>query len=441
VNQELESPDFLKLPIHAVNYRVGIAILNFYKIWLAAVEVFKQQTAMAQTSNSPFSDSHRMEQSPSTNGETQHEAPAENPLQVEAYADRLMDDVFADVERVASGSNRLPAEPAQPAPMQLKSVRVPSIVLSPQWEAPPPATTTEDTSSDRSSHAWQLFDRILLASAGTALVLIVGLWLGTRQQVRQFFGIAPTPAPEPTQENATGSAPGVPPSVAEKEEFQEYLRRSLAAIERNQQQQRSPQPQVAQQPAVDPQTMAQVTNNPELASALNRLASAIERSHLQASMPPGGLYPMPMQGSMPPMAQQPSQPVAPPPTPTPAIPPSPTPVASQPAPQTTTPATPPTQQTSPTTSTPAPSPSPSPTPTTATSPQPLDSSEGNHVLVGIMELGDRSAGLFEINGVARRIRIGQTIGSSGWTLVEVKDGEAIIRRNGEVRSIFVGQKF
>jgi hypothetical protein len=58
-----------------------------------------------------------------------------------------------------------------------------------------------------------------------------------------------------------------------------------------------------------------------------------------------------------------------------------------------------------------------------------------------MELGDRSAGLFEINGVARRIRIGQTIGSSGWTLVEVKDGEAIIRRNGEVRSIFVGQKF
>lgn len=407
---------------------------------------------MSQASNSQFSDSHRFDSSPSQTSEEQSEHPTENPLQVEAYADRLMDDVFADVERVASGGSRLPAETAQPSSMQLKSVQVPSIVLSPQWEAPPPAQpeATETTSSDRSRHAWQIFDRILLASAGTALVLMLGLWLGARQQVRQLVGMAPKPSPENPQENANAPAPAGPESATSKEEFQEYLRRSLAAIEQNQEQQQ--QRQASQRPAIDPQTISQVTQNPELAEALNRLANAIERSNLQASMPSGGLSPMSQ--SLPPVAQQPATPLSPPPAPTPAASPSPTPVASQPSPQTASPSpspTPSTPQTTPQTqttpqntqpSTPKPAPSPSPAPTTAASPTTTQNrSDGNHILVGIMELGDRSAGLFEINGVARRIRVGQTIGSSGWTLEEVKDGEAVIRRNGEVRSIYVGEQF
>ncbi len=65
----------------------------------------------------------------------------------------------------------------------------------------------------------------------------------------------------------------------------------------------------------------------------------------------------------------------------------------------------------------------------------------SHTLEGLLELGDKSAALFQINGVTRRIDIGESIGSSGWTLVDVANGEAIIRRNGEVRSIFTGQKF
>jgi hypothetical protein len=56
-------------------------------------------------------------------------------------------------------------------------------------------------------------------------------------------------------------------------------------------------------------------------------------------------------------------------------------------------------------------------------------------------LGDRSAALFEINGVARRIYVGETIGASGWSLVEVVNQQAVIRRNGEVKTIFVGQQF
>ncbi|MEA5582173.1 hypothetical protein VB620_12575 [Nodularia harveyana UHCC-0300] len=64
----------------------------------------------------------------------------------------------------------------------------------------------------------------------------------------------------------------------------------------------------------------------------------------------------------------------------------------------------------------------------------------SHTLAGLLELGDKSAALFEFEGVTRRIHIGESIGATGWTLVDIANGEAIVRRNGEVRSIFAGQK-
>ncbi|AFY50277.1 hypothetical protein Nos7524_4525 [Nostoc sp. PCC 7524] len=63
-----------------------------------------------------------------------------------------------------------------------------------------------------------------------------------------------------------------------------------------------------------------------------------------------------------------------------------------------------------------------------------------HTLEGLLELGNKSVALFQVNGVSRRFNIGESIGASGWTLVDVSNGEAIVRRNGEVRSIFAGQK-
>ncbi|QLE48269.1 hypothetical protein FD724_09115 [Nostoc sp. C057] len=64
----------------------------------------------------------------------------------------------------------------------------------------------------------------------------------------------------------------------------------------------------------------------------------------------------------------------------------------------------------------------------------------SNTLEGLLELGNKSAALFKIDGVTRRINMGESIGQSGWTLVEVSNGEAVIRRNGEVRSIYTGQK-
>ncbi|MFQ4135040.1 hypothetical protein PGN35_001860 [Nodosilinea sp. PGN35] len=83
---------------------------------------------------------------------------------------------------------------------------------------------------------------------------------------------------------------------------------------------------------------------------------------------------------------------------------------------------------------------PSPVAPTAPSQAPV-AANPIHALVGILELGNRSAALFEISGVSQRVYIGERIGSSGWSLVSVSNEEAVIRRNGEVRSIYIGQRF
>jgi hypothetical protein len=91
-----------------------------------------------------------------------------------------------------------------------------------------------------------------------------------------------------------------------------------------------------------------------------------------------------------------------------------------------------------------------PAPPVASAPTPAQTEEvavsppvasPSHVLEGLLELGSKSAALFRIDGVTRRVEVGESIGSSGWALVEVANGEAIIRRNGEVRSVYAGQKF
>ena len=61
-------------------------------------------------------------------------------------------------------------------------------------------------------------------------------------------------------------------------------------------------------------------------------------------------------------------------------------------------------------------------------------------LEGLLELGNKSVALFKVDGISRRINLGENIGTTGWTLVDVSNGEAIVRRNGEVRSIYTGQK-
>ena len=61
-------------------------------------------------------------------------------------------------------------------------------------------------------------------------------------------------------------------------------------------------------------------------------------------------------------------------------------------------------------------------------------------LEGILESGDQSVALFNIDGTTRGVNLGENIGGTGWILIEISNGEAIIRRHGEKRSIYAGQR-
>ncbi len=64
-----------------------------------------------------------------------------------------------------------------------------------------------------------------------------------------------------------------------------------------------------------------------------------------------------------------------------------------------------------------------------------------HALVGILNLGSRSAALFNVDGNSQRAYVGDRIGVSDWTLVSVNGQDVQVRRDGEVRSVYIGQRF
>ncbi|MGB3265319.1 MAG: hypothetical protein WBA89_15350 [Microcoleus sp.] len=386
---------------------------------------------------------------------TVEKVPAE-AVAVESYADRLMDELFEGVDRAFDGSGKLPAEPVAPEFVSLKSISVPQIVLSqlapqaPQGgekdvEAIARQVALETTNKQRSK---QSFDRILLGAACGSLLLVMGLWLASRSGLVRL----------PAASAPVAGTPAASGKTAPDTQFVEYAQRSLVAIEQN----KAPQAnsQLAAVPgAAAPGTLPSIAISGAppptagLSTAVNRIADALEQAAAQPGAPPPQVVviPPPAQVTVAPappaqvtVAPAPAAPQTAAGSPSPAAPVSGraiaaagnrTPAASQsesPEPKIlareTEPA-PAAGQSAPAAPAPAPAQAPSSAPTSA------------HTLVGILELGDRSAALFEVDGVARRIYVGESIGASGWTLAEIKNQEAVIRKGGDVRSVFVGQKF
>ncbi|MEG4496146.1 hypothetical protein QUB05_14330 [Microcoleus sp. F10-C6] len=383
--------------------------------------------------------------------------PAE-AVAVESYADRLMDELFEGVDQAFDGSGGLPSEPVQPEFVALKSISVPQIVLS-QLTPPQPQGGEKDVEAiarqvaletAKKQQSKQSFDRMLLGAAFGSLLLVMGLWLASRS------GLVRLPA-APAPETPTASGKTAPDT-----KFVEYVQRSLEAIE----QKKAPRanPQLAGVPGVaTPGTLPSIpiSGAPPatagLSTAVNRIANALEQAAAQpgAPAPQVVVIPPPAQVTVAPAAPVAAAPVAAAPaapqtaavSPSPAAPASGraiaaagsrTPLAASPSPsespepkilaRETEPApAPAAQEAAPAPQQPAPALSSAPT--------------SAHTLVGILELGDRSAALFEVDGVARRIYVGESIGASGWTLAEIKNQEAVIRKGGDVRSVFVGQKF
>lgn len=347
------------------------------------------------------------------------------PISVERYANRLMDDLFGDLERALEGSLQLPNTPLSPTEgvalkrLALAELSLPPIVPPAQdWPFAQPAAappqrsrqvpeTTRTLPTARQGlprRRWQKRCWRLLFGLGLiSLVAGVGVWsrpLENRQRVRAWLAaIAPSPAP-PT---ATPTPPANPDA-----EFSRYLQRALAMIEQ--------QPNSGSTIAA-PAVPNSINLAPPLVPPLIPSLSPLPTSPLET--PVGDRVYVPIY----PTSQSPA-----------ANPPTRVPLPAQ------IPAVPTVPQSVPLPANLPVLPTPTASATTASSPSPATSAT-KYTLVGVLELGDRSTALFESNGVARRINIGESIGTSGWSLVEVNNQEAIIRRNGEVRSIYVGQSF
>jgi hypothetical protein len=352
--------------------------------------------------------------------------PSNTDAEFETAADRLMEELFSDVERMLergvdlseqsgqsqeqSGQSGQPAQaiaiPLDPQPSTDPAVESTSLILAPKL-TPRPSILEQAESEEELADLTELMAEIQQGSTPEkltktlnklTLALIVtaiaagGLAWYFRDRLpvlTAFVKSAMAPAPV-----AVAPTQPVDPQQKQNEDFLAYVGRSLDRIERDAKQQR------------DAAAIA-ATDAPSPAPTL-------ERVYLPAT-------PL-AQGSLPNLAPN---------LPAPNLPAS----VPQPFPQTAAPYIAP--QTAPQIAPPQSAPSSATAPPTT----PNIAAANSHVLIGILELGDRSAALLEINGTPQRIQIGEAIGASGWTLVSVKNQEAIVRRNGEVRSIYVGQQF
>jgi len=72
---------------------------------------------------------------------------------------------------------------------------------------------------------------------------------------------------------------------------------------------------------------------------------------------------------------------------------------------------------------------------------PRKSPIGNNTLIGVLDLGDRSSAMIDINGSIQSIKLGSMVGDSGWSVSRIAQQEVILKRGNEDTKVSVGQKF
>lgn len=319
---------------------------------------------------------------------------------VDAYADRLMDELFDDLEQSLDRGAKLPGDTAQSDYVALESLAIPQMILPPALvpsvdDEPDLATleAEEGLVKVTPENRWgfgKSFDKLLLAIGGISVVATALLWVTFQNRWQQ------TPVADAPIRNATAGT--LPPSA--DQEFLQYIQRSLDVIARK----AAPDQQIAQ--GIPAPASGNTPPPPGLPS--------LPPVSVPGNPPPSGASLPPVERVYIPVYQPPQGTAAAPTAPSLGVPGAPA------APTSGTAAVAPTRA--------IPNIAPGAT---------------AYTLVGVFESSDptRSAALFEGNGTTQRIYVGEAIGGSGWTLVSVESNEAIVRRNGEVRSIYAGQQF
>ena len=408
-------------------------------------------------------------------------------ISVDSLAENLMEDLFNDIDQVLSRGSRLPTEVNQPEIVSLTPIKIPQIVLP---EKPTQSQNAEKEEKVKSTETQvakkenKSLDKFLLGAAFISILVTLSLWLATRgglEKILAYLGYIEKP---------NLSLETLSPKVAEDSKFADYIERSLKMIEQKEAAEKQKLLGLPPAPSSNNLPTVPVPANPPINTSLllplNRLVDLMEAQVAKETLtiPETKVVVIP---AMPTAVAVTPKSEAPSPKPSAASaskasteaaenvqekseaqvkpetkakinssssakaeaktklkasvkttaqdkseknsePQLETKVESEPEIET------PTQPVS------LPPPIPVKIPATETV-VPSEIKVPINTLVGILELGERSAALFEIDGVARRIYVGENIGGSGWTLVEVVNQEAVVRRNGEVRSVFVGQQF
>jgi hypothetical protein len=74
-------------------------------------------------------------------------------------------------------------------------------------------------------------------------------------------------------------------------------------------------------------------------------------------------------------------------------------------------------------------------------PAPAPVASVSTTLVGILDIGDRSSAMFEMNGSVQSVLVGDRVAGNGWVLSRITQQEAILKRGNETKTLYVGQKF
>ncbi|MEO0541455.1 MAG: hypothetical protein AAFZ80_11410 [Cyanobacteria bacterium P01_A01_bin.105] len=322
----------------------------------------------------------------------------------DTYAEQLMDELFEDVDQILDGHTTVPPSPSttipplesQPQPFTANAMTVPAMLVPVTAATDTPPVEPELPTPPKKAVLSQWVPRFILGAACVSVLVAFGFWLAKQQSPQPASTAAPT-----LDGNSTA------PTVSDEAAFGEYLTRSLNIL--------SGQTRAQQETAVAAVPPAAGNSGTVNSDNNNRSPNIIERVFVPVFQPNATA-----RASLP----APQAPTSAPATPTPQA-------AANPTNPTTTP-----NATAPTATPPA-----APAPNIATAPIPNISPTNTHELVGILELGNRSAALFEINGIPQRVYVGEVVGSSGWSVVSVANQEVIVRRNGDVRSIHIGQQF
>lgn len=382
------------------------------------------------------------------------------PWSAESDADKLMDDLFSDIDRILDGGSKLPTEPVKPEYVSLQSIVMPQLPTPPpvmatqelvepsyelsEVEQPEPVeatlvqTTTPTVNPQAKRSGWSL-EKWLLAGGIISLLVALGLLLANQQKISL-----------PGFLNFSGSSSTESQLPAGDSQFVNYMLRSLQVIEnksKTNQNTATANPNVTNNQA--PVALPTLPAVGSRSLVPNQAPQVLERIYIPVYPPQApvaqNINPSAPRAAAPagkPAAKAPASPVrqsAPAPVkqsaPVPAkqSAPAPAPVVKQSAPVSVARLSPPPAM---------PALPPAPPPSAVAPPAGVSAAPtAQHTLVGLLESGDRSAALFDIDGSTQRFYVGEGIGASGWILVSVANQEAMIRRNGEVRSVYVGQKF